>query len=293
MSIKSLLKMIKNRLRGGAKQANNFSGRWEPRSSAGYRSIQYKRGRRAYLTEVENDDPDAPIFVVFHGGGWFAGSPLDNSALADFLGSWGRCYLVEYSTYALSRTTVDNAVDDAIAFADFIEREHPRRKFVSIGYSAGAVLAAWFVRTLKEQSSAMILLSGVTDIGPGGYSNCMIPQRGRSDISPLGFADLIQIPVLAIHANGDETVPISQARKFYKTLIAQKTPARLVEIDSKRHDFHRIEHFQVHVRTEILDFLYARRLVRGDYPDHARLADRRMLENLGVAGESDTSALLR
>ena len=124
----------------------------------------------------------------------------------------------------------------------------------------------------------MILISAVTDIGPGGYRNSLVPQRGRADLSPQSFAHLIHIPVLAFHAEGDTTVPIQHIRKFHKTLLAEKTPTRLVQVPVARHDFHRVDPYIAQVRTEITDFLIARGLVDDRYPDHAAAADALLAE---------------
>ncbi len=235
--------------------------------------VEYASDRRVYVLSGPQGDPDGLTFILFHGGGWFAGAPFDNDSLARYLTPWGECQLVEYATYARGRATLDDAVADAIAFAAHFQRTHADRKCVLIGLSAGATLALWAARALKEQCVALVLLSAVTDTGPQGFRNCMVPQRGRADISPQTFVDLIRAPVLMIHANKDQSVPVVQIRSFYKALIAQRTPARLVEVDSERHDFHRLEHFSALVQTEVRDFLYARKLVDQSYPDHATAAE--------------------
>lgn len=245
--------------------------------------IEYRPGRGAWTRAPDAED-DTPVFILFHGGGWYGGSPDDNLYWGDYLHRLGRCYLVEYATYAHGQATVDDAVADALAFAEFYGRRHPGRPCVVWGFSAGGLLALWFARIVQSVCRSVILLSAVTDTGPEGYRNVMLPQRGRRDLSPVEFADRIRCPLLALHSSGDTTVPIAQARHFYKTLIARKTPSRLVEVDTVRHDFHRVGPHRARVHTEIRDFFIARRLVRDSYPDHGAAADAIARSAFGEAG---------
>lgn len=143
---------------------------------------------------------------------------------------------------------------------------HPGVRIVLLGFSAGGVLAAWAARDLGAQAAMVVLFSAVTDLGPAGYRNSMVPEGGRADLSPVGFAGEIPCPVLAFHASGDPTVPVAQAEGFDAALRGAGVPARLVTAESGAHGFHRDEGHLATCLTEI-EAALRRHGVLPDYPD--------------------------
>lgn len=241
---------------------------FRPRLPRGWRRDAYKPGRHLYSFSPKTPpEADDLVFLVFHGGGFVGGAPMDNAWWGQTLTRFGRCHLAEYATFRSAQGTIDDAVRDGIAAARAVRARHPEARIALMGFSAGAVLAAWAARELGPQAAMLIILSGVTDLEEGGFQNAMVPASGRPDLSPLGFVEEIACPVIAFHAAEDPTVPFDHARAFDAALRAAGTPSRLLPADSALHGFHRDERYLATCLSEIEAALRNHGVLARAYPD--------------------------
>lgn len=85
-TLKSLLRPVRDAVR-------------RARPLRSWRRVTYGDGRQLY-TPRRGPEPEADlVFVIYHGGGFVGGAPLDNAWWATALGRFGTCYLVEYATF--------------------------------------------------------------------------------------------------------------------------------------------------------------------------------------------------
>ncbi len=136
------------------------------------------------------------------------------------------------------------AVDAAIArgIAD------PERMAIG-GWSQGGFMSAWAV-TQTHRFKAAIMGAGVSDWGMmtltsdlPGFEMALggsAPWDGagphrHAALSPISFAASVQTPVLILHGEKDERVPLSQAIGFHRALRRHNVPTELVVYPREPH----------------------------------------------------------
>ncbi len=168
---------------------------------------------------------DAPAATVawFHGNGGNLGHrAADVSRLAQRLGV--NVFIFDYRGYGLSegRPTEDGLYLDAraaLAYLNARDDVNPNR-LVFLGRSLGAAVAVELAAALprKEQPAGVILVSPFTSIKDmalvrNRYNplRFLIPDRFNN----LARIGQIQQPLLVIHSDVDEVVPVSQGQQLY------------------------------------------------------------------------------
>jgi len=180
-----------------------------------------------------------PVVVMFHGGGWFGGSPISTAALAEYLSEQG--VVVFNSTYRTGNGGgYPESFDDvACAIAD-ARAQAPAytstpEALTVVGHSAGAHLGS--VVSLSDdvfgagcddtaQVARFIGLSGVYD--PTLYSQLLATffhTRYENDPAPweagnpYSYLDAASdLEVLLLHGDNDQLVPPSSSELFAAAL---------------------------------------------------------------------------
>lgn len=170
-------------------------------------------------------------FVVFFGGNWTNGTPLQVASWTRWIASLGVVGVApDYRTASRFGTTPLEAVADARAAIRWLE-DHaaelgldPARIVVG-GNSAGGLLALWTAISAAPPGSpaaesprikpaALVLTSAVTDTSPaGGYT----PERFGANalaLSPVHQLDARMPPVLLVHGDADRIVPFVHATRL-------------------------------------------------------------------------------
>jgi dipeptidyl aminopeptidase/acylaminoacyl peptidase len=193
-------------------------------------------------------DADGPVLAVFiHGGFWRARYAADEIALlaracaALTPAPW--VWNIEYPRVGMpgggwpgTALAVRDAVGAAVAAAD-------GRPVALVGHSAGGHLALWAAR--EHAVAAVVSLAGVCDLEAGadeGIGNGAVLEflgadpdadlyRAASPIArlPLG------VPVLLIHGDADDVVPIEQSREFRTAAVAAGDSCELHELPGGDH----------------------------------------------------------
>ena len=110
-------------------------------------------------------------------------------------------------------------------------------KVAVFGYSRGAIVAA-MVATRDPRLAGVVLGAGAYDFSTfypapfRGININIVKEAGTSAEafrarSALHYADRIKAPVLILHGERDERVPVGQARAFAERLAAAGVPVRL------------------------------------------------------------------
>ena len=198
--------------------------------------------------------------VCFHGDGGVDGSPAMLGPLCQLLGRSGRITTaaVGYRTLNRDGATLDNMLADAVHALDWARTSlAPHARLHVLGASFGGLLALHAVLAKPAHIHTLILLNPVTDTGPDGFSNRVVPATGRPDISPLrvyaGHPILQRLHCLIGHGDADAVVPISASERFAALWPAGR--CRLVTYHNARHGFfHKPPRDQL-MAAAILDFL--------------------------------------
>ncbi|MGI8514678.1 MAG: alpha/beta hydrolase [Acidimicrobiia bacterium] len=181
-----------------------------------------------------------PVVVMFHGGGWFGGSPISTAPLAEYLA--GNGVVVFNSTYRTSTGGYPESFDDiacAIRDARTEASEYTTTvdEITVVGHSAGAHLGA--VVSLSgeifggdcansEGVNRFIGLSGVYD--PTLYTQLLATffhTRFENDPEPWKAGnpytyvdDNPDLEVLLLHGDDDQIIPMSSSELFAAALTA-------------------------------------------------------------------------
>jgi len=213
--------------------------------------------------------PDAtgeplPTIVLVHGGPygrWGGGLNLSWAAWAQWLALAGYAVLLPNPRGGYGRgerfaASVRGAVGkedfgDVVAMVDAAVAQgitDPERLGIG-GWSQGGFMSAWAV-TQTNRFKAAIMGAGVSDWGLmvqtsdvpnferdlGGSA----PWDGagphpHAAISPISFARNVKTPVLILHGENDERVPLSQAVGFHRALREFGVPTELVVYPREPH----------------------------------------------------------
>ena len=167
-----------------------------------------------------------PIVVLFHGGGWRAGSPENLKELAEFFVKLGMVTArPEYRIKQRHGTTPDKCVEDAKTAIRWIRSKYrdlgidPQR-IVAFGTSAGGHLAACtgtaIGGTKAERPNALILLAPHLNLAANVASieKLGIDRQTANAISPSLHVDSNTPPTLIIHGSDDIIVKLPELQEF-------------------------------------------------------------------------------
>lgn len=198
----------------------------------------------------------ATTVVVLHGGFWRARYDLAlGRPLADDLARRGYpVWNLEYRRVGGRGGWPATFVDVAAGIDELAVLDVDLSSVVALGHSAGGHLAAW-------AAARMQLPAGAPGAGPTVALTGVIAQAGVLDLSAAFAAGLgagavaellggapaehqdryavadpmrhvpLPVPVVCVHARGDDVVPISQSRAYVTAATAAGGRASLVETD--------------------------------------------------------------
>nr|VFK55452.1 MAG: hypothetical protein BECKTUN1418F_GA0071002_10684 [Candidatus Kentron sp. TUN]VFK59258.1 MAG: hypothetical protein BECKTUN1418D_GA0071000_10987 [Candidatus Kentron sp. TUN]VFK61437.1 MAG: hypothetical protein BECKTUN1418E_GA0071001_10664 [Candidatus Kentron sp. TUN] len=186
--------------------------------------------------------PDSPMLLHFHGNGEIV-ADYDNIAPA-FRAAGASLISVDYRGYGKSdgQPSVHKSLDDAHVVLDFILKLREERGYTSLlavmGRSLGSAPAIDIAASRGDELAGLVVESGFAQTPP------LLALFGISidelDISPGSERDNedkmveVQKPVLILHAEEDEIIPLWNAeRNFAQTGTQQK---RLVTIPRADHN---------------------------------------------------------
>ncbi len=187
---------------------------------------------------------DEEVFVLcFHGGGGVAGEP---AMLRDFCTEMVaasprmRAAAVSYRTRNRDGAGLDDMLEDGARALEWVRgaRAKGARLYV-LGASFGGLLALDAVRRAPDGVAGLILFNPVSDTGPGGFANEVVPAAGREDINPVRlYAEPGQRPrvhCLIAHGRADDVVPVEASRSFAR--LWPPANCKLIEVPNAQHGF--------------------------------------------------------
>ncbi len=182
---------------------------------------------------MEGDEPTAAV-LLFHGGGWVAGTPEWTYSTARIFASMGIAALaVEYRLSDDATTPLDALADARAAFR--WTREHDAElnidpaQVAGYGVSAGGYLAAAAatVPIADEDPDApgsrpdlLLLWSPALDVANDGWFRKLIQGHGdASGFSPADLAGAGTPPTCIIHGEMDTLTPLAGVQKYRRAVV--------------------------------------------------------------------------
>lgn len=197
--------------------------------------------------------PGAPVFLWFHGNAGNISHRLDNIKLLwDKVGV--QVFIFDYREYGRSegRINREGTYKDAAAAYRYVSetRAVPGEDIVLFGRSLGTSLATDLAG--KVPCRCLILESAFTNSSDMArlYLPFMFDWRPKVPYDNLGKIDKLKVPVLIIHGEHDEIIPVDMSRRLYAAALP---PKELYIIPGAHHNdtyfvggevyFDRLKHF--------------------------------------------------
>lgn len=183
------------------------------------RTMRLGHGQHALFQPA--DGPEQTRILAFHGGGGVGGSPEMLVPFSQVLARQGALSIAIASYRVLDRdkASLPDMLEDAGRALAWCRADMPdTARLFLLGASFGGVLALDAALRSPDRVAGFVLLNPVTDIAAGGFSNRVIPEQGRADLSPMRRCvghDLLGITrCLIAHGERDDVVPIETSRRF-------------------------------------------------------------------------------
>lgn len=241
---------------------------------ATYRDIAYDDDDPAQRVDVylAKSDKPTPAMIFIHGGGWRAGSKSNVPRWLKRFVAEGQLSLVSVEYRFTNVKTHPAQVDDCLRAVQFVRHNaakwniDPKRLGVT-GGSAGGHLSAYValhddaakpdstdpVERESSRVACAVPFAGPTDwsllstiehrhpayrqlIGyePGTPADKMSPELMK-DVSPITFASKDDPPMLQVHGDKDDIVPIEHALRLHEKLQSLGVSSELVVIPGGNH----------------------------------------------------------
>ncbi len=173
--------------------------------------------------------------VYFHGNGGHVGGRAER--LAAFVAVGHRVTIMAYRGYSGSTGRPSEAANksDALAVVDWVKTttKHPR-PLILYGESLGTGIAMSVAA--RSAVSGVILeapYTSIAEVGSRVYPFLPVKLVMRDRYDTRAYLDRVTVPVLIVHGDQDELIPIDMAREIVAALGPQ---ARLIEVAGAGHN---------------------------------------------------------
>jgi fermentation-respiration switch protein FrsA (DUF1100 family) len=191
-------------------------------------------GERVIVWHVPPRSGDKPVFLYLHGNG--ASLRWRADRFRDLTADGSGLVALSYRGYGGSSGAPTEAglIDDALAAYAFAAERYPAERIVLWGESLGSALAV--ALAAEKPVSRVVLQSPFTsaaDIGAQRYwfvpVRLLMKDQYRSDLR-IGK---VTAPVLVLHGDRDDIVPITLGERLYELITA---PKRFVRFPGGNHN---------------------------------------------------------
>lgn len=199
-----------------------------------------------------DEDNKSPALILYHGGGWNAGTPTQMYDQADYFSKNGVTTIsVEYRLWNTDKTPPNVSVMDAKSAYRWVQNNADKlgidaKRIAAGGASAGGHLAAALatVSEFNDQKdpvtaiapAALILFNPVIDNGPEGYGFERVRPYWRA-ISPLHNIAKGHPPTIVFLGSKDIHIPVATGEAYRDKITAVGSQAELIIYQDKKHGF--------------------------------------------------------
>lgn len=194
---------------------------------------------------IPSFEPKAPTILYFHGNGSNNADVVDIAAIFRQLGL--SVLLIDYRGYGKSSQTFPNeqrVYEDAVAAWKYLtqERQIKPKNIIVYGHSLGGAIAIELATKYPEMAGLIIegTFTSIKDVARQDklfrvFPLDLILTQHFDSISKI---DSLQVPLLILHGQADEIIPVSMAQKLFSTA---PHPKQLVIIpDAKHNNLHHL-----------------------------------------------------
>ncbi len=194
----------------------------------------------------------APAILLFHGGGWAAGTPEWVYEAAQRYAKFGAVAIaVEYRLCDQKTVTpIDSLADarDALRWthANAAELGVDPDRIAAYGVSAGGQLAAALATIVDPQNqdtpvpTVLVMISPAVSLAQDGwFQRILLGKAPAADLSPDEHITKRLPPTLIFHGVSDTLVPISGVRRFCERAKQRGGDCEIVEYPNVGHLFTR------------------------------------------------------
>jgi acetyl esterase/lipase len=222
-----------------------------------------------------------PALVLFHGGGWTGGSPVQFNDQATYLAQRGLvCIQVEYRLVKDVPGPPIHCVQDAKSAMRWV-RSHaaelgidPQRMGAG-GGSAGGHLAAFVGLveglddpqddlTISPKANALVLFNPVFDNGPdGGWGQQRVGDRYQ-EFSPAHNISADDPPAIVFLGRNDALIAVNVVERFQANMVAAKVRCEAFYYEGQPHGFFNKDPWKTITLAEADKFLASLGWLTGD-----------------------------
>ena len=205
-----------------------------------------------FRTSQTNSGSRIPAILLFHGGGWVAGSPEWVYEAAQRYAKYGAVAIaVEYRLCDQKTVTPIDSLADARDVLRWTRSNaadlgiDPDR-IAAYGVSAGGQLAAALATIIDPQNpdtpipAALVMISPAVSVAHDGwFQRILLDKAPATDLSPDDHITKRLPPTLIFHGVSDTLVPISGVRRFCERAKQQDSDCEIAEYLNVGHLFTR------------------------------------------------------
>lgn len=215
--------------------------------------LELPGGEQAIGWSREQSTPASPAVLFFHGNGENL-ETVRLSGLFDQLSALEAHVLaVDYPGYGRSTGEPSEASLTASGEAGlaWLARRHPESKKVVLGWSLGAAVA---IRTVARdgveadgsrprRADGLVLMSAWSDLASLAamhYPGWLVGLGLKDKYDSVAAATEVRVPVLMIHGDADQLIPLAQGRRLHQAFESSSRGAgeacRFVEVPGVGHN---------------------------------------------------------
>lgn len=227
-----------------------------------------------------------PAIVLFHGGGFVAGTPTAMNPEAEYFASRGMVsVLVEYRLLARNTKAPPTiCIQDAKSAMRWV-RSHARQlgidpqRIAAGGGSAGGHLAAFVGimdgfddpqddKAVSPKANALVLFNPVFDNGPGGYGHERVGDRYK-EFSPAQNITSNAPPAIVFLGTKDKLIPVKTVETFQAAMKRVGVRCDAFFYEGQGHGFFNREPYLSKTLFEADTFLTSLGWLKGPTPSPA------------------------
>jgi acetyl esterase/lipase len=209
-----------------------------------------------FLPPGHTENDKRPVFVFFHGGGWFEGEPENGYRMCEHWAARGMVAVAfEYRLANFEAITPVECVQDAKSAIRWL-RVHAAELgidpngIVATGGSAGGHLAVSTAMiegfeeegedlSISSSPDAVVVWSAAVNLGEDSWFAQLLGDRVHvSSLSPADYIRPGLVPMALLHGTADETVPYWTVEQFVEDMQQAENRCELYTYEGGGHLFH-------------------------------------------------------